>query len=361
MDSTIYSAPNQFGETISYYQQTWPDSCAIMSQKFIMDEFGIVNPETGVPYTEDELVQYAADHGYYDGGTPLNEIGHIMNDAGIPCHLSVENNVYNLVEQLAQGHKVIVAVDADELWAGDDILTRLGEWFKELFMGEVPNHALVVTGIDTSDPNNVMVVVDDPGTGDHMKAYPLKEFMDAWQDSSCFMCSTDVPAPDLTNFDYTAGHIDNVCGVDYPEFCMFNDLSNSFNSFTPEAVYDDLYPAFEQMSEGTPMNDVLADTNFGEYIDMAALQQHFFDTNMQLLHGMANYQPAVMHQAMYGDIGEQMLAHEWSQQYDAIADAYAQNGDMAQAEFFHNQADFMDMCQVLGFDEAFSVMYPMMV
>lgn len=357
MDTNVYQNPGQIGDTFNYFQQTFPDSCAIMSQKFIMDEFGVVNQETGMPFTEDELVAYATEHGYYTPGegTTFDQIGHVMSDLGIPCHLTQGNNVYSLVEQLAQGHKVIVGVDADELWEGN-VLTRIGGWFNDLF-GGIPNHAIVVVGIDATDPNNVMVIVDDPGSGEHHKAYPLDQFMDAWQDSECFMCSTDIPTTGLGDFSQI-GHLDNICGVDYNDFCMFTDLSNSFQSYTPDSVYDSLYPAFEQLADGNDLSQVVQEHHFGEHIDPIALQQHFFDTNMQLLHGMAESPLYSIHNAMHGDIGEQMLAHDMAQNYSQLADAYTQNGDMAQAEFFNNQADFMNMCQALGFDTVYSVMYP---
>lgn len=358
MDTNAFQNTGLIGDTVNYYQQTWPDSCAIMSQKFIMDEFGITKPD-GQPYTEDELVQYANDKGYYvEGeGTQFNEIGHVMNDFGVPCHLSVDNNIYSLVEQLAQGHKVIVGVDSGELW-DNGILSRIGEWFQDLFGGEMPDHALVVAGIDASDPNNIMVIVDDPGSGEHHKAYPLDQFMDAWQDSSCFMCSTDIPSPQMDPSFYETGHIDNVCGVDYSDYCLFTDMSNSFQPYTPDSVYDNLYPAFEQLTKGEELSEVVEDFSFKDYIDSGALQQNLFETNLQSLQMMTQYQPAVMHQAMHGDIGEMMLSHDMANQYQHMAETYEQSGDLANAEFYHTQADIMHLCQVLGCENVYSVLYP---
>ncbi len=358
MDTNIYQNPGQIGDTFNYFQQTFPDSCAIMSQKFILDDFGVVNEATGMPFTEDELVAYATEHGYYTPGegTPLNQIGYVMNDFGVPCHLTMENNVYSLVEQLSQGHKVIVGVDADELWDGN-IFTKIGAWFNDLF-GGVPDHALVVAGIDTSDPNNVMVIVDDPGSGEHHKAYPLEQFMDAWQDSECFMCSTDIPSLGLSDEFYQLGHLNNICGVDYADFCIFTDMSNSFPIDTPNSVYDNLYPAFDALSNGEELSQVVQDFHFGEYVNQGIFEQNLFDTNLQLLHGMDNFQPYTMFQAVHGDIGQQMFANQLAQQYAQLAETCADNGDMAQADFFNTQVDMMNMCQALGFDTVYSVMYP---
>lgn len=201
-------------------QQQYPDSCAIKSQQIILNEFGI-------DVNEDQLVQFSYEQGWYnaDGtGTAAEDVGNLLETANIPVTRQEDANVFNLVSELSQGHKVIVGVDSEELWGN-----KLMAWLKDFFMGDTPDHALVVAGIDTSDPDNVMVIVDDPGSGDCHKAYPLDQFMDAWSDAQCYMVSTDIPVPDhstaMVNFDYGKGHIANVGGMDYANFQIFNDLS----------------------------------------------------------------------------------------------------------------------------------------
>ena len=193
-------------------QQQYSDTCAIKSQQLILNDYGI-------DVTEDQLVQYSIDQGLYTGnGTQMGDVGQLLADAGIPV-VQVDNaNVYTLVNELAQGHKVIVGVDADELWSGG-IMTKM----KDFFIGETPNHALIVSGIDTTDPNNIQVLLTDPGTGDLCKSYPLDQFMDAWQDSNCFMVSTQTPAPlaynpEMINFDYSTGHLANIGDMSYDQF-----------------------------------------------------------------------------------------------------------------------------------------------
>ena len=78
----------------------------------------------------------------------------------IPNHRVENANVFNLVDELGQGHKVIVGVDVDELYGNS-----FWHSVKEFLIGKTPNHAMIVSGIDTSDPNNTMVVFTDPGTG----------------------------------------------------------------------------------------------------------------------------------------------------------------------------------------------------
>lgn len=221
-------------------QQQYPDTCAIKSQQIILNEFGI-------PVTEDQCVQYAHEHGWYNGGgTSFEDVGKILADAGIPCTQS-EANVYDLVGELAQGHKVIVGVDSGELW-DNGIL----EWLEDFFMRSVPDHALIVAGIDVSDPNNPMVIVTDPGTGDSSKTYPLDQFMDAWADSNCYMVSTDVAAPAVADSfiqnGMTEGHIDNIVGVDYNTFTQFQDYSHQIDMPTQSNQLYDMFQNFPDMN-----------------------------------------------------------------------------------------------------------------
>lgn len=170
--------------------------CAIRSQQIILRDYGI-------DISLEELKQYAISNGWYDpspeGGTPLWAIGNLLVSCNIPCEQSVDNTVYDLINELAQGHRVIVGVDANELWAdrNNDVIAGAKEWFKDFFVGDTPNHALVVAGVDVNpdNPDDVKVILTDPGTGDLRIEYKLDDFMDAWKDSQCFMVSTETPAP----------------------------------------------------------------------------------------------------------------------------------------------------------------------
>lgn len=237
---------------VNPYQQSYSDTCAIKSQQLILNDFGI-------PCTEDELVRYSTEQGWYTGnGTSLEDVGKLLEDAGIPCTRQCDANVFNLVKELSQGHKVIVGVDSNELWGN-----RFIEWFKDFFLGQTPDHALLVTGIDTSDPDNIKVIVTDPGTGEAGKAYPLSQFMDAWSDASCYMCSTDAPVPatvpGMDNFDYLEGHLPEVAGMGYSQFEMFNDISMGLPVSIPQLPLTDPFlpiGEYAQWEVGQPMTGV---------------------------------------------------------------------------------------------------------
>lgn len=221
---------NQYGD-MNPIQQQYEDTCAVKSQQIILNDFGI-------DVTEDQLVQHSIDCGWYDGnGTKMGDVGRLLADAGIPVTQMQDANVYTLMNELAQGHKVIVSVDADELW-DKNIMTP----FNDMLHGETPNHALIVAGIDTTDPGHAKVILTDPGTGDYCKEYPLEQFQDAWNDSKCFMVSTQIPAPleynpEMINFDYAAGHLSAIGAMPYDQFVTnyidvgYQPLATSFDTF----------------------------------------------------------------------------------------------------------------------------------
>lgn len=226
----IYNAGGYYGQ-VNEIQQNYADTCAIKSQQIILNDFG-------VECTEDDLVQFSYEQGWYTGnGTSLPDVGNLLETAGIPVTRMANANVFNLVNELAQGHKVIVGVDADELWDNDSLFGKLKSWLVDFFGGEEADHALIVAGIDTSDPNNTRVIVTDPGNGDYRKSYPLDVFMDAWSDSSCYMVSTDISVPQtvpgMENFEPEVGHIEDVAGVPYTDFQIFNDMSYGLPAYTP--------------------------------------------------------------------------------------------------------------------------------
>lgn len=215
METTIYEAPNQFGTEANNYvspnvDQGYSDTCAVRSQQLVLNDFGI-------PVTQEDLIKEATQNGWYaqGEGTPLEFVGNLLENHGVEVNRFENANIFNLTNELAQGHKVIIGVDANELWHNGFL-----QDVKDTIVGETANHALIVAGIDTSDPNNVQVILEDPGTGDVAKSYPMEQFMDAWKDSHCYMVSTQEPAPlafnpEMINFDYLTGHLNSLGDINY--------------------------------------------------------------------------------------------------------------------------------------------------
>lgn len=178
---TTHGQPNLDIEFDPETYQYYPDTCAFQSQALILREYGF-------NVTQEDLVEVAKAQGWYvDGyGTPADKVGKLLEYYGVNTSITEGNNIFNLANELAQNHYVLVTVDSGELW-----VPGMGEKLEDLLIGEQADHALLVVGIDTSDPSDVKVIVTDPGNGNTQYAYSEKQFMEAWKDSNCFMVSTN--------------------------------------------------------------------------------------------------------------------------------------------------------------------------
>jgi len=372
--SSEIDIPSDFaiGIDANPYMQSYADTCAIKSQQLILNDFGI-------PCTEDELVQYSVEHGWYNGnGTSLEDVGKLLEDAGISCTRQCDANVFNLVKELSQGHKVIVGVDSNELWGN-----RFVEWLKDFLLGETPDHALLVTGIDTTDPNNVKVIVTDPGTGEAGKEYSLNQFMDAWSDASCYMCSTNAPVPStvhgMENFDYLEGHLQDVAGMDYSQFEMFNDMSMGLpvsipqmpltEPFLPTGDYaqwpigqpmvDINYPVtslmdayFDVVHNNVNLPDIFHNHDFNQYLDTATVNdfmENSFNsglTNLSLDPSMS-WDTYAMNNGILGDVSNMDYLNYLNDTINLLYDA----GDFVNASILDQQQFMLNYCN--GFNMNF--------
>lgn len=182
-----------------FVQQPDDHSCALRSQQIVLRDFGI-----DIPFKD--LEQIALDYQIYTNeGTYTYDIGKVLQLAGVGMHQTIGNSVDDLINELAQGHRVIVSVDANELWYNDTIGDKLNNWFKDAIGLQGGNHALIVAGVevDPIHPENNKVILTDPGDGHLRIEYPMKQFKEAWGDSNCFMAATNDPAP--YQYDATTG------------------------------------------------------------------------------------------------------------------------------------------------------------
>jgi hypothetical protein len=166
-------------------------TCAVASQKMILDLFNVVSDRTGKPLTEDELQYAGIAHGWLsEHGTSVNDMGRLLDYHGVACHHG--SGWPELIHDLAAGHQAIVALNADGLWTSHPWLAPLTHVF-----GQSPNHALVLKGLRVDEQGHVMVVVNDPGREDGGgNEYPLSQFQDALHDHGFRFVATDQPPPD---------------------------------------------------------------------------------------------------------------------------------------------------------------------
>ena len=189
-----YRTYGESGENIYdpiYIRQPDDHSCALRSQQIVLRDFGI-----DIPFAD--LEKIALDAGVYSNqGTYTYDIGKVLEIAGVGMHQVPGSTIYDLANELIQGHRVIVSVDAHELWDNDSMKGKLKNWVNDVIGEQGGNHALIVAGIEVNPANHhdVKVVLTDPGAGHLRVEYPLDQFMDAWLDSNCFMAATDNAAP----------------------------------------------------------------------------------------------------------------------------------------------------------------------
>ena len=101
---------------------------------------------------------------------------------------AIETYLEDIANALEKGDRVIVALDANEIWSplrdADGIPI------------EQPNggHAVWVTGIDPQADGSVKIILNDSGHPDgKMTAIDAVDFLNAWEDYSNFIVVADAP------------------------------------------------------------------------------------------------------------------------------------------------------------------------
>lgn len=148
--------------------------CALYSQKFIIEEF------TGEKINIEVFEDIAEQNGWFNDGTTFLNTNKMLDYYGIENEMSFHNDINDIEECLNEGGRVIVAIDANEIWfgEGDDLFSPHSG----------ANHAVEVIGIDYSDPDHPMVILNDSGSPNGKgELVPLDDFMDAWKDGECQM------------------------------------------------------------------------------------------------------------------------------------------------------------------------------
>jgi hypothetical protein len=174
-----------------FTHQTTNYTCAVVSQKMILDRFHVTDVKTGEPLSEDQLKYEAASHGWLsENGTSLINMDRLLEHHGVSCHWG--NDWRQMIHDLAAGHQVIIGINAVDLWSREGPLGAI----KHLCGESSPNHAIVVKGIHVSAGGEAVVVIHDPGqvNGANVE-YPLAHFQLALDTHNFLYVATDHSPP----------------------------------------------------------------------------------------------------------------------------------------------------------------------
>lgn len=169
--------------TVDDIQQEFPDTCAIKSQRIILESHDI-------NVSEQDLVEESIDKGWYvpgQGGTMPEDVGNLLEEHGMTVNHFDNATIDDIASELAKGHQVIVGVDSGELWQPGHF-----ESLEDFFKLGGADHALIVSGIQVNPLTSEReVLLTDPGTGEVTHTYTMDQFEDAWDDSDNFMISAE--------------------------------------------------------------------------------------------------------------------------------------------------------------------------
>ncbi|TVQ45913.1 MAG: hypothetical protein EA365_06795 [Gloeocapsa sp. DLM2.Bin57] len=169
-------------EDAQFWQyQEGSNSCAIVAQ------MGVFQSLTGLDVLESELCQIAEANGWFDphSGTTLESMDNILNSFGLSTESYYNANLNDIAEALANGDKVIVALDAQEIW--QPLRDNNDNPLEQLDAG----HAVWVTGIDQLPDGSIKIIINDSGTSDgQMKVVDAVDFINAWDDFGNYVVIT---------------------------------------------------------------------------------------------------------------------------------------------------------------------------
>ena len=260
----------------NFYPNIWQgdgNTCAIDAQMIVLRDYGIFIPRS-------ELVDYAVNHGWFNpdperGGTQKQHVGNILDACDITTKRTEDANIYDIIAEIRAGHRVIVSVDADELWIKNEpnlfkklfgnITNKVNDGVQKALGIEGANHALIVAGVNVNpnNPSDVKVTLIDSGSGEVCIEYNYKDFYNAWKDGKCLMVSTQVPAP--YQYNYQTDMIEP-SGIETQYIPSLITLPNEFNNefklddsfyvhYSPEPIYTPNNPIWANVNTDYPCLD----------------------------------------------------------------------------------------------------------
>ena len=176
-DGQMYGDPEA---AAPYWRYQHQQDCGLMAVADVVGQLTGREPsqigmELRGVFTKSE--SHRGDVYHFDGTSPQDMVL-LLQKHGIESDLTTGNSMGTLEQDLAGGHKVIAALNAETIWnypAGDGDRTT-------------PDHAVVVTGVDTGAN---IVHVNDSGTPDgRNEQIPMATLSQAWRTSDDLLIVT---------------------------------------------------------------------------------------------------------------------------------------------------------------------------
>ena len=147
--------------------------CCLECEKYILQQLDM---EYDAEYMLKDAIQ---NRWLKEKGTALHHVGRHLEKRGLVVVRRYHCSLEDITDALQAGDSVIAAVDGGEL-TGD----MLSEWYEDRWIGEIPDHTVVVKDYNSKERT---IEIYNPGSPREKDIYPVSRFMDAWKDSKYYL------------------------------------------------------------------------------------------------------------------------------------------------------------------------------
>jgi Peptidase_C39 like family len=161
----------------AYWRYQHQEDCGLMAVADVVGQLTGREPsQLGIElrgiFTPSE--SHGGDVYFFDGTSPQDMVM-LLQHYGVQSNLTTGNSMETLEQDLADGHKVIAALNAETIWNIQGQRTA-------------PDHAVVVTGVDTG--NNIVHLNDSGTPNGRDEQIPMATFTQAWGTSNDLLIVT---------------------------------------------------------------------------------------------------------------------------------------------------------------------------
>ncbi len=179
-DGQLYGDPQT---AATYWRYQHQEDCGLMAVADVVGQLTGHEPsQVGIEMRG--IFTPSSSHGgdvyFFDGTSPQDMVG-LLQHYGIQSDMTTGNSLDTIEQDLTGGHKVIAALNAETIWNISGSRTT-------------PDHAVVVTGVDTA--NNVVHLNDSGTPNGRDEQIPLNVFSQAWATSNDLLIVTQATGYD---------------------------------------------------------------------------------------------------------------------------------------------------------------------